>query len=734
MKTNLIKILALGAVVVSLGACQKKKAKVVEINELLEINADSKKWELEGQLVKVEHLVLQGFYGNTYIGGGAIGDYVTDLRGVEIQVKKAPKFERNFGYGADITAEGRVVDVNGRLTLQEAKITVNSERPEDGKYKEGEGGLPIYSCPPSATSRSTLDNYLSGRIYSGILVEGVYQLASVPAAIDASSPASSFSVVFPGEDLDLTDAENLAPIVVNVPAGSELTPGAITAFNTYFAEKKAGDFSTICTTFQYDLEKNGGMGMVLESFWSQKGLEEVAKKDQPVIFSSWEEVMDNQGGYYDGGFVDLTKASEEEAALENPFSYLVDESYLDDPKSMWQEAYVSQIIKISDGDLKKCASSVVTVNIKPSKMEAYLDAVEAKLKAASYALDESMAENGVYLFTFSDAEVVKKEVVVMLNNESQVEYQYIAPRAALDYATFAEFKEGFEGLASAKMSALTETSYTHTSALVDFSEGKKPSNINLSWMYEALFDGLKAYGMALPYYSVTYDFADKAAAAAALTDYEAKLAAAGFVERKLALSKLGSFPDMTGFFNSTSKEFIFIDQDYDSTAHDYTNQLYANLFVANDAAIAALVEVLPASDAELLSRVTSFYSYLATTYAAAGFGTTTGLPASFNIGATLHSNHWDVALTSESLSEYAISQITIEIKYDGEVTNDALATYISGLSGFAPKYHMAFETNGYWNATTGEFLVFDNYDNVLEITILIHGAACPFLSYIVDPA
>lgn len=733
MKTNLIKILALGAVVVSLGACQKKKAKVVEINELLEINADSKKWELEGQLVKVEHLVLQGFYGNTYIGGAAVGDYVSDLRGVEIQVKKAPQFERNFGYGADITAEGRVVDVNGRLTLQEAKITVNSERPESGKYEEG-AGLPIYSCPPAATSRSTLDSTLSGRIYSGILVEGVYQLASVPAAIDASSPASSFSVVFPGEDLDLTDAENLAPIVVNVPAGSELTEGAITAFNTFFADKKAGDFSTICTTFQYDLEKNGGMGMVLESFWSQKGLEVVAKKDQPVIFSSWQEVMDNQGGYYDGGFVDLTKASDEEAALENPFSYLVDESYLDNPKSMWQEAYVSQIIKISDADLKKCASSVVTVNVKSSKMEAYLDAVEAKLKAASYVLDESMAENGVYLFTYTESEAVKKEVVLMINNESQVEYQYIAPRAALDYATFAEFKAGFEGLASVKMSALTETSYTHTSALVDFSEGKKPSNINLSWMYEALFDGLKEYGMALPYYSVTYDFADKAAAAAALTDYQAKLVAAGFVERKLTLSKLGSYPDMTGYFNATSKEFIFIDQDYDSTASDYTNQLYANLFVANDAAITALVEALPASDAELIAKINSTYSGLATKYSTAGFGTTTGLPASFNIGSTLHSNHWDVLFTSESLASYAISQVTIEIKYDGEVTNEALATYISGLSGFALKYHGAFEENGYWNATTGEFLIFNNHDNVLEITILIHGTACPFLSAIVDPS
>ena len=423
MKNNLFKILALGAIAISMGACSTEKAKTVGISELLTINAETKGWELEGQLVKIENLVLQGKYGNTLIGGATVGNTIVDLRGVEIQAKKMPEFKLGSGYGADITAVGRVKDVNGRLTLQDAKVTVNSERdydnpPADGSSKYS-GGLSMSYCPAAYLTRSLWDTYF-GRTFSGALYEGTFQLASVPGTLSGSAD-TSFQVVFPGENLDLEDTENYSLIKVNVPGAVSET--AIEKFNGFFSDKKVGDFITLCGLLQYDLEKNLGMGYVVENFWQQAGLEEPSST--PDVYYSWDYV-----DYYTYGYVTESlpylASSDETAAINAPFSYLIDTGYVSyDPAELFGEG-----AEFIFDDTSDCALVEVIANIKPSAAASYLDAVKAACEAEGYLTLAGSAEEGGFIFGLAGAndEPLAQLNVVLSDSESYVTFDFIAPK------------------------------------------------------------------------------------------------------------------------------------------------------------------------------------------------------------------------------------------------------------------------------------------------------------------
>ena len=442
MKKNLLKILAIGAIAVSMGACSSEKPQTVNITELLTINSTTKGWELEGKLVKIENLVCQGKYGNTIIGGSSVGNTIVDLRGVEIQTKKAPTFTIGSGYGADITAVGRVVDVNGRLTLQKATVTVNSERdydnpPADGSAKYS-GGLPMSYCPADYLSRSLWDGYF-GRTFSGALYEGTFQLATVPGTLSATA-ATSFQVVFPGENIDVEDEENYSLIKVNVP--NEVSDNAIESFNTFFADKKAGDFVTLCGLLQYDSEANLGMGYVLENYWQQAGLEEPASA--PDILYDWDEVEAAAYGFVTPTLPELSSATATDA-INAPFSYTFDTGYYDkDPSSLFSDPSSILIFE----DTSDMALVEVVANLKPSAAEDYLTAVQAKLAELDYELLAGSVADGAMLFGLGDAldNPVAELIVELSDSGSYVTMDFISGRQhhtavtlAADISAFASY-------------------------------------------------------------------------------------------------------------------------------------------------------------------------------------------------------------------------------------------------------------------------------------------------------
>ncbi len=563
MKNKVVTLVALGAITFSLAACkpannngqQEEEVKTLTLAELYEMNEDeSASWAHEGELVKVEHLAVQGLYGNTLIGGGALSQYIKDLLGVEIRSKNAVEFKNESrvakGWGADINVTGRVIDVNGRLVIDEADVEVVSERTyaTDGSYT---GGISISYCPAQYVDRAFWSQYL-GRQQSGGYYVGEFQVASLPERLVAGTD-TYFQVVFPGENTDAEDEDNNSLIKVQVPGS--LSEEMIETFNNYFfkegEEVAVGDFITVDTVLQYDKTTNRGMGYVFTNFGDLYEVEE-----EPFIVNSWDEVA--------GAFQDYYVDTIPSLSSEVPFSYVLSGEWIyEDFKGNWADAYKDVLVRVEDSEA--CATLKATVNFKPyaadgetENLGVYLDNIDVALAGTeeapgeyAYVEDASLQGSGIWIWTKNNLEgKAVAQVLVQYINDSCVEVYYTALRKITDadYETFAAAKTALEARANAITSAV---SYTYASALpVPTGEF---ANINLDWADEAAFlSYYETYGLIMRYY-VTVSLGEgttQEQAVAAAQGYLQGMVAAGFAQGTFTLF------NATGYFNSTSNEFV----------------------------------------------------------------------------------------------------------------------------------------------------------------------------------
>ena len=723
MKKNLIKILALSAIVLSLGACNKKKggsdtgseeevAKLVDIAELLTLDpADKTKWELEGQLVRIENLACAGKYGNTVIGNTSVSDYVTGLRGLEIQSKEAIPFERS-GYGADISAEGRVVNVNGRVTLQEATVTINSERGEDGKYTEGHG-LPVHYCPAVSgtsivTNRTYWDGYFSGRQYSGACIEALFQLASLPGAL--TDDGTSFYVVFPGEDMDIEDDSNSSPIRINIPGANLMSDAAVNSFTSFFEGKAVGDFIAVNGLLQYDSQTNNGMGFIVENFWNQigytnvgTGTGEIDPSIVPTIVDTWAEVTSEAEDYFEDAFINLSSA-DPDSALNAPFSYQLDDSFVSDPAGYWSDDYKDVFCQVSD--VRHSAMFRVIANFKAAKFDAYLEAIDAALLAADYELDDSWASEGILMYLAKDSsDNIVKEVLIMANNEQQTEIHYTALKAGLvPAATFGEIVTAFDGNVNAYINYLTGAAGTFHSDMIDLA-GTAKYTLDVSGIAKYL-SYYASYGMLA---ELIIEFDQPAATtkeqlAAKLADYEAELITAGYAEAYF--STFGA----TGLCNASTKEFVFLFSD------DSTKTIYAQVIVL-DAKSYAAVSYPYTNEAQLIAAINDEYAGW-NGASSAYFPTAVSSVTSFTLG-TKEAIAWDfLDTTYDTFAEELgyTPYFVATIHYADDLTTDDVDLFIAGLSasGFVAATHAVYGP-GYYKASTYEFITVSFEDDILEV-------------------
>ncbi len=727
MKKNLIKILAIASIALAAGACRGKKKsedpyKEVVINELFELEADGK-FKLEGQLVRLKNQCIYGNYGTTYVAGV---DYdsaedARDYKGFELELSAHPDWKgETKGRYANVDVTGKLVNVNGRPVLQEGAVeTIHAEAQydADGNRVDNDGAFSAGLWAKSGMKRSTWDTYFD-RGNSGALLAGIFQIASVPSAAVAGDAASEFYVTFPGENLDVNDEDNDSLIPVTFPKG--LNEAAVTAANAFLEGKKAGDFMDVYALSYYDSEK-GGTCLMLENWWTKYAKAPDAK-DVPEILHSWAEVNNKIKGYYDGAVMDLSGATiddDGDAAtpevpdptdkMNAPFSYLIDDSNVGkNPRDLWVEAYKDKLVKVSDP--AACGTVEVTANIKAADMEAYYDALKAKVTAATYmdshpfVCDESAANtDGYVIFTQTIGTTVVRELLLMAGSSQSYELYYTAPKAELAFANFADFKARLESTASAKVSSLSGAAYTHTSALPAFPEGQAPSKLTFRWMYQDKYDAEYATYGSLVRYDFEFEYADEAKAVAALAAYKTALGTASFAEKKFTLFGL------TGLYNATSKEFVYIAQKYDSTAKAYTKYLTGYIFIL-DATSSAFLTDLPATDAALQTLVGDFYTSLSYTLG-------TCLPN--DLGATGNATvrrNYDFDSSNDA---YGILIAELEINYTNEITNEQFQEIAAKFGTLVLAAFPALGVSqGYWNASTNEFLLFSVQGNTLVVDLI----------------
>ena len=713
MNTKLVKILALSAMTLSLGACgnrggsksntasesgsAEQEAKVVEIDEVLALDADNK-FELLGQKIRVENLVLQGNWGLTYVGGAAVGEYVSDLRGLEINAKEAPTFSKGSGWGSDITVEGTLIDVNGRAVVDQATITVNSEREYNEARTSYTGGLPVYMWPAQYMNRSAWDQSM-GRKMSGLYFGGQFQVASVPEAITATK-GSSFQVVFPGEYMDTEDPDNNSLITVNIPAG--IPEAVVTTLNTFIEGLEVGDFVDIDTVTEYDLEAYAGMGIVVERFGGQT-IAETKEEDRPKIYTTWAEVADIAQEYFADPLPVITS--------QKPFTYKVDTSYTGKKLS----DLFTDTSWIGLTDIEKAIFVEFNLIAKPSEIyDTELDSdlfreVCADLEAAGFVKDEANSEEGGFSYILTVGERNVAEAVVMAQ-DGFIDMYYLGDPLVLEFDNFAGAKAVYESRVGRRLGA------AFASALIDAPTAGKAYELNIKSE-----DAYKsAYGIDIYEYGfeISYD-----ALPAGLEDaYEAALLAAGF-ELKLCTAF-----QVTGYFKASSGEFVLFGVDKDD----------ANLFEVDSLVFSA------AMAAQYITDVPTGYDTMAEAVVALeeavnGFlgelGDTgtyrSALPTEI-AGANFEANVASVD-TYAAYYDYGFvlteNIITITLE-EGANVNEVYQAYAQALvaAGFAYGYTFNMwakygYTGGFWNATSGEYVLIGGTATTLVLNVVYMNAA-----------
>ena len=698
MNKNLVKILALSSIALAIGACDGNKKPQEQVSELTVAEAfdlnDDGTFLNEGKLVKFDSICVYGSYGNTYVCGVPYveGADIRNLKGFEVELDAKPNWQgETKGRYANVDVSGRLVNVNGRPVIQEASIEINAEAryDEDGNRDENDGAYSAGYWGPNLFVRDYFDEYMTRKM-NGTLVEGIFQIASKPGELSASSEAS-FQVVFPGENLDVEDLDNQSLINVTIPAG--LDEEMVTKANTFFSGVNAGDFVDLMGITRWDTSK-GGMGLLFENWWGKYAKK--ATDDQiPEILSSWAEVSEKIAPLYNQAVVDLSGADDDDA-LNNPFSYIIDDSmYEDNPRDYWTDAYKDVLVVVSDPEA--CGTVKITANLKAADAEAYYDAIFAKLEELGFV--SSTVESGIYVFSRTESEQVVEEVLLMAY-ETVAQIYYTAPRIVVDadFDTVALASAAYNLRVSELLGSTFETALPGASS-------ELIANVNFNWKYEMYY--YNNYSLAAFEYQFEISFVAAATSeqiTALAQAYSADIESAGFVEAYQ--STFG----VQGLWNATTGEFI---ADLEITDD---NTLYLDVLVLRGS-MASGVSLKPTSSAEMLAMINGEYAGwngASSTY----FPTAASSVTSFDLGelAPVSFGFLDTTYNSFDQSWGYTPFFVASINYGRNLTEEDVALFVAQLTtaGFVEATHSTFGA-GYWNATTYEFIAVSYEDATLSV-------------------
>ncbi len=696
MKKNLIKILATATIALSVGACGKKEPAVPEytLDELLVLDSNGD-WEHQGEKVKICNLGVADTFGNTIIGGYCVPDStsVLDLYGIEIQAKKMPVADSLEW--ADITVVGTLEDENGHAVIKDADVTLNGVYDGDDQGENMTTGQIVYYW--NNVPRNYFDEYF-GRSASGKKLSLNVQFASIPETVTAEKE-SSFYVVYPGEDKDLEDEDNLSPFKVVIPAG--LSASTISKINSYFAKKSVGDTGKLVGTARYD-RTEGGTSIVIGDIIGSYSLRETPTSEASIVKDKWADVQELEGDNYRDTMVTFEN--------ENIFSYVVDESMLsDNVDDIFTDASWVAV------DHSSAALLAVTINAKAAKIEETFNALITGLTTqGGEASSMNNEENGEAIYNFKDSDGTIYATVLLANYEAYLSLYYIGLKPSKTFTgetAFADAKAFYLNLATAYEKSLDSTATDRTSALINFSNTVSSAVVDYSneSVYSKYFED---YGLIGVYsIKVTLAAADETAA----TQYEAGLMLAGFEYKSFELTQ----EDV--WYNATSKEMVVVSISKDSKT------VTLDIYAVNATSGALVAE---RCDATYLGYMNSDVAYYSEKYSAY-FSSTINFFADFTVtvdSTEYATEDWYYEADSSYLSQgYAVVFYTFDLVYgegaDLDKIGEALKAELVATGAYTANVQCPTSSSewlGYADYTNGVWVSVDAYADYgfIEITVV----------------
>lgn len=528
MNKNLLKVLTIGALALTLGACNTKGKSGggdspdtpvgpeghgdYTIEEVFEL--DGAKFKYEGEEVTVKNVCVYSAIDKMLLVGydGSQGKHpgTSKLKGFEVELGEAPTWDPESptnGVYADVNVKGTLTNVNGRPVLKNGSVEINSEAYYDGEGNRTADGSQMscgyYDLTNHMDEEALLEerdewNGHFGRSASGVFIEAVFQVASKPTSFSADE-ASSFYLVFPGENTDGADEENEYRIYAELPAGltrnvKSNAAGAqagdkIPAYQWYenfFGTLSVGDYVLVDAMTRFDSTK-GGMGLFMDQMFSIG----YSEKTDPVegIITTWAEIASQFDGKYTTDVPDL--------ALEDQgvFSYGFSNLYANNVEDVWSEDS-SWILPAH----KTAGAFQTQFKCGMSKVESIREKLQAKLVAAGFELDDTVeVGEGEFIYVQKEASTVVAEVALGEASD-YVLVTFIGTRPTEEFATFAEACSSLEGKASA--SAGSEL-YIDMPALPAAAAAGLES-ATLAWASEKDFEDVLQYSIELQFAAGTF--------------------------------------------------------------------------------------------------------------------------------------------------------------------------------------------------------------------------------------
>ena len=609
MKNNLVKILGFSALALSLAACPGPRPKGAETIALDEAFAQTDGvFDKEGKLVVLEHLSVYSSFGNTLLAGYPLNHessyYLKDVKSIEVELPELPKWANDghpYGVYADVTVQGKLTNVNGRPVLKEASCEVHAEAKYDAvtgariwEGKVSQYALPYYS--EDNTSRSTFDQLTVEN--SGALMEGVFQLATVPSGV-TNDAESTFKVVFPGENINGDDPTNEHAITVTIP--KNVGTRGVNFINEFFDGKEKGDFFLLDAFTHFDSTK-GGMGYLFDSAISPSYTDEV--DNPPVIISEWSEIQDRYEGKYKGSVVP-------DLGTDLAFSYTLNDNFSGAIDDLLEEEELENWLL----DQEKAGAFKAVANTGSGHAEEAFEEIKTKAAALEgWVLEEDLTDElaDEYYYVLKEGEGENEKVIAefffCLEN-SGVSIMFAGIRATdAQVSTWAE--------AIQQYCAVVERDVPGFASQIPALPAATIEGVEVDWKIYEDVEGIGAFEF---YPSFAADsFADNDAWTAYVESIEAALEEAGFVNG-YCIPLLG----VEGFYNATTKEFVGIQ--FLGNAQAYTGIVITAGAVLNATKAAAHLFDVSATSVWTVD--------LAKAYAVDGFTVTFG-EGSFNVGSS----------------------------------------------------------------------------------------------------
>ena len=525
-------------------------AEVISLAEAFEYDTIDREFVKAGQLVKLQQLCVYARWGHTiivgvpYVAGGSI----LSLQGIEVEMDAQPDWKGvTNGRYANVDVEGTLVNVNGRPVLQGGVVTINAEAKydDDGNRDENDGAFSAAYWPTSVTIRDYWDQYL-GRSMSGILMEGIFQFASAPAAITAETE-TDFKIVFPGENTNGEDPDNEYLINVHVPKG--LNETSVAFYNSFFVGKQAGDFVDMMAMTRFDMSKKG-MGYVLDDFWIRYA-DDVPEDVKPTILTSWADVDAAVSPKFKTPLPNLA-----DCESQGVFSYTLTSYFSKSVEDA--EIFDEDTLAGLQIDVKEAAAWAINLNCGEAKTPDVLASARDLLAAAGWELDEELSDEKAkdfYYILKVSTDVVAEINIWAQSGAKSVSMIFMAYRATdEEVATLAAAL----ALVQSRMLALDAEFVSAIPALPAAAETGIQS-VLVDWRDEETADGVFYYSLEPTFAENT--FADNAAWLAYANGLEEFLLAAGFKDGFAVPAVLEE-----GMYNETSGEFVALhfNQDNDS--------------------------------------------------------------------------------------------------------------------------------------------------------------------------